>query len=256
MPDPHVATLHYKLIADGGTTRFDNAPAVETATPGFRARLADDVLRVDLVDHHATIEAARGALEPFLRMWERSALTADPPLRLRFEFERADAEDKEAATAYRTRDVYYSTDVVVVRSMPGYPLPLARFAVSADVETMCQRYEGHLAGREPLASMAYFCLTLVEKYRAHSRDQAAAGFRISRPTLRKLGELTAASVGDRLTARKLGPASTLRQLTDAEGAWIGAAVRALIRRVGEYDVDPTTANTLPPITMADLPALP
>jgi hypothetical protein len=61
--------------------------------------------------------------------------------------------------------------------------------------------------------------------------------------------------GRRLDARKLESGSTLDPLTEAEQRWIRAAVKMLIRRKGEYDYDPSAADSLKQMTMADLPAL-
>jgi hypothetical protein len=97
--------------------------------------------------------------------------------------------------------------------------------------------------------MAYFCLTVIEA-KAGSRKQAAKLYRISKEVLSKLGELTS-DRGDAQTARKIKQSSTLTPLSSAESSWINAAVKTIIRRVGEIDLDPK----LPEITMNDLPTL-
>ena len=43
----------------------------------------------------------------------------------------------------------------------NYPPAPAGFEVSPDVETMWYRYDGYRRRREPLASMAYMCLTVL-----------------------------------------------------------------------------------------------
>ena len=73
--------------------------------------------------------------------------------------------------------------------------------VSPDVETLWRRYEGYLEGKEPISSMANFCLTLV-KQRGSGRKGAAKLLGIAFDVLRKLDEL-AATKGDEKTARKV-----------------------------------------------------
>jgi hypothetical protein len=97
--------------------------------------------------------------------------------------------------------------------------------------------------------MVYFCLTVIEA-KAGGRDQAVKLYRISKEVLSKLGELTSER-GDAKTARKMKQGKTLTPLSPTESSWINAAVKAIIRRVGEIDLDPT----LPDITMNDLPTL-
>jgi hypothetical protein len=133
-----------------------------------------------------------------------------------------------------------------------YPDPPGNFVLSPEVETMWVRFLGYHAGREPLASMGYFCLTVVGES-AGGRRLASRQYSIAEDVLRKLGELTS-TVGSEKTARKLPPPSRRRVHTGQEIAWIEAAVKALIRRMGEYASDRTRA--WPRVTMTQLPQLP
>ena len=56
--------------------------------------------------------------------------------------------------------------------------------------------------------------------------------------------------GSREEARKLAPSATSRPLTNAKRNWIEKAVKALIRRKGEYDADP--GSPLMQIDMQDI----
>jgi hypothetical protein len=121
--------------------------------------------------------------------------------------------------------------------------------VSPDVETLWRRYEGYLEGKEPISSMANFCLTLV-KQRGSGRKGAAKLLGIAFDVLRKLDEL-AATKGDEKTARKV-PRGGFTSYTPREVRWMEAAVRAIIRRLGEL---PAGRDGQPTVTIADLPAL-
>jgi hypothetical protein len=114
---------------------------------------------------------------------------------------------------------------------------------------MWNRYERAAQGGEPLSSAVYACLSLVQR-RFNGKRKVATALDIDLPVLDKLGELTA-TVGDFETARKFDDRSTLRAHTAAEVRWLHAAVRALIRRMAEYDADPKAG--LRPLTLSDLP---
>ena len=70
--------------------------------------------------------------------------------------------------------------------------------------------------------------------------------------LRTLRHL-ASTVGDAGDARKFDRNHNLRAHTAKEDTWIGAVVRALILRVGQWAADPN--SSLPKLTMAGLPKL-
>ncbi len=109
-------------------------------------------------------------------------------------------------------------------------------------------------GKELLLSMAYFCLTVVEIIGApglkgrQRREVASKLFNIDVDVLNKLGALTSER-GDRTTARKARPSPV--PLSDREQAWIEAAIKMLVVRVGEY----SSGQPLSQITMAHLPFL-
>ena len=110
-------------------------------------------------------------------------------------------------------------------------------------------------GHAELMPMAYFCLSVLKwstGYRTATRKEAARRYVISLRVLDTLGALS--SGGDRQTARKLRPGIQPRPHSEADKRWIEAAVRALIKRVGEWAAAPT--KPMPELTMADLPKLP
>ena len=135
-----------------------------------------------------------------------------------------------------------------------YPNPPTVFTVTPDVETLWQRYNNYLDGKEPLLSMAYFCLTLVEnkadgKGKKGKREFAANLFKIDKPILNTLGNLSAK--GDTKIARKFPKEGDLIPLSGKEIEWIKAAVKILIRRMGEL----TNIQSAQLITMTDLPKI-
>jgi hypothetical protein len=103
--------------------------------------------------------------------------------------------------------------------------------------------------------MAYFCLTLLKnRARGKKREKlnnAAKKYAIQPDVLKKLGKLSSEK-GDEETARKVS-SSNLDALTIKEIAWINAVIKMFIRRIGEYEYDPTASLSM--IKMADLPPL-
>ena len=142
-------------------------------------------------------------------------------------------------------------DAVVHLARSNYPTPPTRFTVSPDVDTLWHRYEGYKHGREPLLGMAYACLTFLEA-QVRGREKAARTYAIDTAVLRKLGDFTS-NLGDERTARKFHTRSTRRPPTGQEATWIDAAIRMIIRRVGEHDADPTVP--WPTRSIRDLPPL-
>jgi hypothetical protein len=106
--------------------------------------------------------------------------------------------------------------------------------------------------REPLSSMAYFCLTVLESsvgQKVKKRNASAKQYGIHYDVLDKLGKLTGGTRGEPMTARKMD--SDMTPHTPNELQWIEAAVKAIIRRVAEV----AAGASVKQISMSDLPPL-
>jgi hypothetical protein len=266
MRDPHVVALHYRVVTDRASFEFKDAPPVEHEEAAFSLRLEDDKLRVDMKGHHATPESAREVVDPFLDSWEIAAALHRGRREMRLQFERVEMVDRTpgAGQVVATGEVSCTASVYVVAKVEAheYPRPPAGFVASPDVQALMYRYDRYVTDRELLLGMANFCLTFLEQRgmaiaqaqgggTLTKRQAAARFYAVAEDVLGKIGRLCATR-GDTATARKFDPQGV--PLTGPEVAWIEAAARRVIRRVGEHDFDP--AATLPTITMADLPTLP
>ena len=257
MREPHVDWLLYRMEC-APTTSFENPPAIEVETPDFRLTLRDAIAKFDLKKHHPTTEQARISVAPFLRAWEIDAGLSTRPGEIRFVYERSGVSDRNppqpgeaqiiGAQGIASGEAFGIGTLTVSHS--AYPEPPISFKLTPTVETLWQRYEGYVAGREPLSSMAYFCLTVIESGvgQKAKRRSAANRHNIGYDVLCKLGELTERR-GDPMTARKMD--SNLVPHTRKEIQWIEAAVKAVIRRVAQVSADAPVNQ----ITMRDLPAL-
>jgi len=258
MRDPHVVSLQYRLETDPSVT-FQNPPPVENETPAFRLRLDNGVATFRLKDHFPSAEAARRVVDAYVRAWEIDAALRSGHQEIKFVFKDAKLVDLDppppgsaeipigGVAALSARGGITVREVHVGRSQ--YPTPPKGFEASPVVETLWQRYERYRRGRESLPVMAAFCLTKIETL-AGKREEAAKLFHVSHGVLRRLGDL-AANRGDETTARKVPTSGVLTPLSPQEEIWIEAAIKVIIRRVGEARVNPS----LPEITMTDLPSL-
>ena len=264
MRDPHVETLTYRVETEP-TLVFDNPPPVEHHIKAFTVRLADGLVTVEMHEHHASEESARRVVDEYLRGWEITAALQFGRSDMKFRFDRAAVIDRDppppgnhmriSARAFGTAEAFGTLTVRATRRQ--YPAPPADFILSPDVESMWRRFEGYLRGREPLPSMAYFCLTVVEasvKYEegrsgGNLRKQLGARYRVHSDVLNTVGKLTA--LGDDSNARKKIAGS--RPLTGEETAWLEAVIKSLIRRMGEWAADPNGKHRQ--LTMSDYPQL-
>lgn len=255
MPDLHVNSLRYALRPCKDVS-FTNPPPVEFETDGARFRLAEGVLTCEMKAHFGSVDEARRSVEPTIRAWEVDADLRLGRSGLRFTFDNADVVDRTPQRLGVVNAYIFigagaltatGTSVSVQVSRPTYPSPPPpSFRLNPDAESILARYNGYLNSREPLQAMAYFCLTSL-KAKAESRKDAAKAYQIDPSVLSKMGEL-ASTRGDSKTARK---ANASQPLSGPEHAWIEAAVKILIWRVG----DTRAQADLPLITMADLPNL-
>lgn len=257
MRDPHVVSLRYKLETVP-TVTFNNPPPVKVETDAFLLCLENGRAFVEMKEHFAAVEAARSAVDPYLHSWELDVALRFGRQEIRFTYEDAEVIDRNPPPPGSPQVIQLSA-VISATSSSGtatltvarreYPFPPKHFRANPDVDTLWHRFDGYNQGREPLLAMAYFCLTLLEA-RAGGRKNAGKLYRVHKDVLSKLGELTA-STGDERTARKLKETSALVPLAPTETRWIEAAVKAIIRRVGEIDANPS----LDVLAMSDLPTL-
>ncbi|HMH48858.1 MAG TPA: hypothetical protein VK548_01400 [Candidatus Acidoferrum sp.] len=259
MKDPHVESLIYRVETEG-TLHFQDPPPLDHQTHAFDLRVDDGRLTMTMKDHYASRDEAREAVKSFLEGWEIDwALRNGGRREIKFVYEKANVVDREprppGATVINaeTWDMpWVGGEAHVVVNVSAYPVPPSAFRIPPDVETLWNRYEGFMKGKEPLLSMAYFCLTVVETmYGGGSRSRAGTVLQIDPKVLNKLGELTSER-GDAATARKVKPGPA-RPLSGAESAWVDETIRAIIRRAGNLVAGGTPEPVL--LMLTDLPTL-
>ena len=263
MRDPHVESLRYRLKTSA-TTTYENPPAVKATRNEFEYHLNDGVLTCHMREHYPTVGEARRVVGDFLHSWEIKTALELGRGEMRFQFEDSHVIDRNPPPPGSPKIVRVSGIANITSNISGilhvtrrkYPDPPTNFAVTPDVEILWQRYEKYLDGKKyldgnkDLLSMAYACLTFVERKADGIRKAAAELYRIDYDILDKLGDLTSTK-GDAKTARKFPKKGNLIPLSEKENKWIEAVIKILIRRTGEL-ANIQSAQT---ITMTDLPKI-
>jgi hypothetical protein len=228
---------------------YSTALPVELTVDGFTLRLENQTLTATPTEEFPTEQAAREALEPFLKSWEIKADLVDGTL-FRFHFQSCSVvqTDTQGRTHHVTaNERSHMTDMVVALSRDTFPEP-APYDLSDSrlVQDLLRCVKDAREGGYLLVN-GYLLLTRLE-FEYAGKPGASAAIGVAVQVLRKLGELS--SVNDPVLRRKAkGPE---RPLSDAEKAWLGAALPRIVLNVAIVEA----GGIPPPITMGELPALP
>jgi hypothetical protein len=254
MRDPHVKYLFFE-IGSGEATSYVDPERLSFTNHLGKFGTSGTTLTVEPTDHFADEASARFAIEQYLRGWEIITDLAHGIETVRFKFVRTEIIDRNPPPPGTPQSftVRGTGPTVGIRgsgkisfTRRKYPEPPASFAATPDVQHVHKRWLDFRAGREPLQSMAYFVLTVMQEA-GGSRTKASKMFGIDRAVLDKLGELTSTR-GDAGTARKAPAAGSL---SVQERQWLDGAVQLIIRRLGEH----ASGQAFPLVTMADLPPM-
>jgi hypothetical protein len=258
MNEPIVEELYYTLKLSKGIS-FDNPPILIEDFAAFELALNNGSIIIQMKTDCSSEEQARNIVEPLLNAWELDNLLTQGKKEFCFEFKSSKIIDRNptisnGSSKMEGRTQGYSLvggklSFNITRNK--YPSPPRDLSYTSDVESLSKRYEGYLKGKEPLLSMAYFCLTLLE---SRARDRANAGkvYFIDEKVLSNLGRLTS-ECGNIFEARKVKGGQSFAPLTESEKNWIVDTIKQLIRRKAEYDFYPNV--NFPLITMESLPNL-
>ena len=254
MNDPHVVALWYR-IEHGDSVDYGEAQPLDRAETDFRVKAEQGRVCFEFQDHYATKDAARKAIEDYIRVWEFEAGLLGGPHSFKLTFDRPQITDRKPVPGVVNVSVHIraGTPTVTVKAQvvkKHYPTPPSGLKLTPDVQTMYDRFQGYRLGREPLASMAYFCVTVLEgQPRKKARKAAAKKYGIQLEVLSKLGDLSSKRGGQQ--ARKaIGKDD---DLTVQESRFMEEAIRAVIRRAAEKAHAPD--GDLPEISLSDLPPI-
>ena len=258
MNDPHVVALLYQ-IEHGRSVNYRDAKPIDREETDFRVKVANEQVRFEFKEHYATEDAARKAIEDYIRAWEFSAGLRGGPNYFKLKFVHAQIEDRNpppptpgvvVGRDQPLRAIATLSEATGKVSPPCYPPPPSKIMLTPDVQTMYDRYMGCLQGKEPLATMAYFCLTVLRfstGRRKGGNKEAGKKYRIDRKVLNKIVSLSSEKGGQQ--ARKASGKDN--DLTARDRHFLEEAVKAVIRRAAEkaHNRD----GDLPEISLSDLP---
>ena len=268
MNDPHVTVLLYRVI-HGKSHDYSKAKQLTIDVPGFQVLVEDGEVRFELKEHYATEQEARKAVKDYIHNWEFDACLKGGDDYFKLEFIKAvriDRRPTPGVIAVDATPVRFSVDVStpkVTVSHPKYPSPPSRANFNdPDVQTMYQRYLGYRRGNEPLAGMAYFCLSFIEllmwqnekskslrNNTRYFRKKAAQAYNIEEAVLDTIGDLSSEKGGqDARKAEGIG-----KDFTNQERTFLEQAIDRIIRRAAEKAHD--SDNSHPKITLSDLPPI-
>ena len=189
------------------------------------------MVRFDFKEHYATERHAREAIEDYIHVWEFDSGLRMGPNSFKLQFYRPQIEDRNPTPGVAEVSVHVRagmpTATASVSVSRPYPIPPSRLSLTPDVHTMYDRYMGYRQGREPLASMAYFCLTVLEQPGGGST--VAKRYGIASKLLKKVGRLSSTK-GGRDARKAIGKND---DLSDQDRRFLEGAVVAIIRRAAE-----------------------
>lgn len=259
MNDPHVEWLRYRVELGPTLSSTTDPSPKEYEVDGFVLQLEAGKLTIPIKEHHPSVESASDRVTPLLRSWELDTDLTYGPRALRFIYEDSKVIDRDPPPPGTSRPFIHLASgglelggSAEMSFVPGrlreFPPPPVTFRTTHDVETLWHHYESHLADKERLTDMGFYCLTVIERI-GGGRARAASKFQIDFSVLQKLGELSSAR-GDAKTARKSMPQP--KPFRRQEETWIRNVVRAFVRRVGEH----AASAPLKKLSLADFPPLP
>jgi hypothetical protein len=256
MRDPHVERLHFE-IGSAPHVSYDRPEPLSFDNHLGRFECLDGHLVVAPEAHFADPDDARVEVEPFLRAWEMDSDLDGNIGAIRFEYVRADVVDRDPPPPGASVTIAAKAGALGISGAAAaghitrrrYPQPPNGFRASPDVQHAYARWLAYRDGREPLQAMAYFVLTILEAG-AGGRACAAHLLAVDPDVLDNVGRLSSTK-GDSATARKATKAGAFQPLTPIETNWLEAAIRRLIRRLGEREA----GAALEYIRMAELPRL-
>lgn len=256
MNDPHVVALIYR-VTHYESVNFDEADPLEFETSQFIVRVEKGTARFALKADYSDVSEARTAIERFIRMWELWDALNPELSGFSLVYSKSEVVDRNPPPGNYGHLVLpairMSAHGVQHFARRCYPEPpTEQAAMNAEVEVMAYRHCLYRQGRDTLAAMAYFCLTVVEnstRRQKSKRKHAAIRYNVDPIILKKLGELTSMKGGR--DARKGEGAA--QDFTPSEQMWIEMAIKKLIQRAAE--VAHHSDQELPTITMANLPSI-
>ncbi|MGD9711832.1 MAG: hypothetical protein AB7V46_07185 [Thermomicrobiales bacterium] len=256
--DPTVLALYYK-VSPVELVEFENLALGQFTNDGFDIEIDDaGNARMAPTSHYATEAEARNALEPLLRAWEINAAIqfGDGRIRFTFRFKNSTIQDRafgdgKNLTATLSAQSQLTANAVISEKHERLPTPPSNFALSDEVERIWFRWTAYREGREPIASVAYYCITVLENWiileqaqlgnsigKREVRRHAGSRLGFENAVLNDFAELCS-EVGDYSQRRKehAHDDTLKRPFTETEIQWMERILLKVTERIGQYSAN-------------------
>jgi hypothetical protein len=245
---PRVGLLAYALSIDPHHNFF-SAPPTAGMLGQFAFRLNGHAAEFEPTEDLATIDAARSALEPMLRIWHVSATLQFGPAGFEFFFLRGfiDESAEQQETRRNTPMVSVPVPSSITIGYDHYPVYLQGLAIDDCVRDLAEHYLASWLSPRGMLLHAYAMVTRVEAAYGGTK-QAAAALQITRPCLRNLAKL-ASERGVGAAARKFTDNRPRHELTRDESNWVRSMTRLILYRSA---VRAGGNKPRPPLTVASI----
>ena len=278
MNDPHVDTLTYRVESVGPHSfNYENAQPLSHNAPDIgKFTIAGGTLTVRLSAHYSDEELARHYVEHFLKGWEihNDLMSNYGAIRFRFSncviIDRNPLPGKPVPLSV-SAGIGVSASAKIIANARTYPAPPpSSFSTVTDlVRDAHWRWSRYKEGKEPLHSMAYYVLTLVQNEGARlpgkgsNRQKASRRFDIEEKVLSEIGYISS-EAGTTESARKDIPnggskyipsgasEDDCRKINSQLDHWLVDATTKVIFHIGLN----STSQTGTRLTLSDLPTLP
>ena len=263
MNDPHVVALLYRIKHDRSVD-YSEAEPIEREEEAFTVHVRNEQVRFEMKHHYSSTNDAREALDEYIRAWEFAAGLRYGPDAFGLEFTKPEIVDRKPtpgaiSLCIDAIEAGARVEATLTIGYSAYPAPPSTIKVTDDARSMYDRLVRSLAGNEPLASMAYFCLTVLEasvdqlsqdpgRRRKKKRGAAADKYRIEPKVLDEIGRLSTAKGG--ADARKADGTDT--DFTAEDRRFLTEAVKRIIYRMAEAACGSQALST---VRLCDLPPL-
>ena len=266
MNDPHVTALHYWVEHDDSVD-YDNAEALDYEDDLAVVHLEERELTLRPKEHYASTLEAREAFDGFIRNWEFYATVEEGSRHFQLKYLDAKVIDRNptplppgvfAVSADPARFRIKVSEPRVRIGKPKYPKPPGGSSLDSSDPTalaMLSRLDRYHQGRETLAAMAYFCLTVMRESakattgNTNAEKATREHYGISDNVQGRVSDLST-NRGGREARKGTGLG---QEFTKEERKFLLTAVQTFTRRVAEKSANPACELSL--ITMADLPEL-
>ena len=241
MNDPHVVALHYRIEHGPDVIDWSRAAPLDKEEDSFRVQAENGRVRFELKEHYPSEKEARSAVEDdYIRNWEFVVGLERGPNAFRLRFDRSEIVDRKPPpgpprlSAHASVGGFTASANLAPPAPPVFPEPPpVAIKRSPDVDSMYHRYLGHLEGSEPLPSMAYFCLTVLQQM-GGGPTNAARHFGVSNNVLDCIRRLSSykGGTGARKEDGREAP------YTPEEEHFLRSAIKTLIYRAAEVESGP------------------